>query len=100
MRLRMQVTALILPISHSMHSVSIYHNVDFSLPFLDEEGASQSQAFIRVMSFKSRPQRGHQTVASCSLLSPNLYDLKGTKGEKDSTVYSGHFGFINVYSVT
>lgn len=53
----------------------VYHNVDFSFPFLDEEGASQSQAFIRVVSVKNIPQSCHKTVDPCPLLGPHLQDL-------------------------
>lgn len=68
--------------NYQSHFCVIYHDVDFSFPFLDDEGASQSQAFIRVVTFKSLPQGRHQTVASCSLLGPHLYDLERHTGEE------------------
>lgn len=55
---------------------NIHHDVNFSFPFLDDEGASQSQAFIRVVTFKSLSQRRHKTMSSCSLLGPHLYNLE------------------------
>lgn len=69
----------------------IYHNVDFSAPFLDEEGASQSQAFIRVVSVKNVPQSGHKTVGPCPLLGPHLQHLLKHTGYSSSHV-------VNVYS--
>lgn len=61
---------------------TLYHNVDFSLPLLDDEGASHCQTFIGVTTFKRRPQGCHQTVASCSPLGPNLYDLQRHTGRE------------------
>lgn len=65
-----------LPTSNYFH-----HDVDFGFPFLDNEGTSQSQAFIRVVALKSLPQRGHKTIASCSLLGPHLNNLRRHTGE-------------------
>lgn len=53
----------------------VYHNVDFSFSLLDEEGASQSQAFIRVVGVKNFPQSCHKTVDPCPLPGPHLQDL-------------------------
>lgn len=64
-------------------TLNIYHNVDFSFPFLDDKGASQSQAFVGVVTFQSRPQGCYQTVASCPLLCSDLYDLEKHTGEED-----------------
>lgn len=63
----------------------VYHDVDFSFPFLDDKGASQSQAFIRVATFKSVPQGRHETVASCPLPGSHLYDLHRHTGEEGTT---------------
>lgn len=49
--------------------------MNFSFPFLDDEGATQSQAFIRVVSVKSFSQSCHQTVDPRPLLGPHLQDL-------------------------
>lgn len=70
-------------VSVSRHD--IHHDVDFSFPFLDDEGASQSQAFVGVVTFKSVPQGRHKTVASRSLLGPHLYDLERHTGGEAST---------------
>lgn len=78
---------------------TIYHDVDFSLPFLDDEGASQGQTFIRVMSFKARPQGRHQTVTSCSPLCLNLYDLQRHTGEEYQLSMFRHTTLVNVYSL-
>ena len=65
---------------------SIYHDVDFSFPLLDDEGASQSQALIRVMTFQSLPQSRHKTLVSGPLLGPHLDDLRRDTGEEGTTV--------------
>lgn len=49
--------------------------MNFSFPFLDDEGATQSQAFIRVVSLKSFPQSCHQTLDPRPLLGSHLQDL-------------------------
>lgn len=64
---------------------SIYHDVDFSFPLLDDEGASQSQALIRVMTFQSFPQGRHETLVSGPLLGPHLDDLQRDTGEEGTT---------------
>lgn len=74
---------------------SIYHNVDFSFPSLDDEGASQSQAFVWVVTLKGGPQGRHQTAASRSLLGPHLQDLQRRTGHKLSQ--DSHSPFVNVY---
>lgn len=68
-----------------MSCPDIYHDVDFSFPLLDDEGASQSQAFIGVVTFKSGPQGRHKTAASRSLLGPHLDDLDRHTGEEAKT---------------
>lgn len=78
---------------------TIYHDVNFSLPFLNDEGATQGQTFIRVMTFKGRPQGRHQTVASCSLLCPNLYDLQRHTGEDYQLSMFSSTTLVNVYSL-
>lgn len=64
----------------------IYHDVDFCFPLLDDEGASKSQAFIRVAAFESLPQGRHKTVASCPLFGSHLYDLKRYMGTASQLV--------------
>lgn len=64
--------------------LNIHHNVNFSFSFLDYEGASQSQALIGVVTFKSVSQRRHKAVASSSLLGSHLYDLEWHTSEEAS----------------
>lgn len=63
-------------ISVTMHCLFVfYHNVDFSFSFLNDEGATQSKAFFRVVRMKSIPQSCYKTVDPRPLLGPHLQDL-------------------------
>lgn len=74
--------------------------MDFGLPFLDDEGASQSEAFIRIVCFKSLPQGCHQTVAPSSFLCLNLYDLVNRKTQLIEPMTPGQCFFILSRRVT
>lgn len=52
-----------------------WHNVNFSLPLLNDEGTSQSQTLIWILIFQGLPQCRYQTVASCPLFGAYLDDL-------------------------
>lgn len=61
-----------------LHVLSFYHDVDLGLPFLDEEGAPESQAFIRTVLLHELPKSTHKAPTCCPFGS-HLYDLTVTE---------------------
>ena len=73
--------------------------MNFCFSFLDDEGATKSQVFVRVVGFKTLPHGSDQAVLPSSPFDPHLYDLvqadveKRLRGVEHSQQYHHHFGW-------